>query len=75
MLAFGDDDSVRRALTVCYQLLKHQSVFDCLVVTSDHLEAQLEAQVICEENRTRAHARGWWVGGGWGGEGGGFDLT
>jgi hypothetical protein len=41
-----DDDSVRRAMNICYQLHKHKSIFDCLVVSPYQIEARLEAQVI-----------------------------
>lgn len=44
-MSAGDDDSVRRAIAVCYQLSKQQSSFDCLVASPDPLEPRLEHQV------------------------------
>jgi hypothetical protein len=44
-MAAGDDDSVRRAIAVCYQLAKQQSRFDCVVASPDPLQPRLEQQV------------------------------
>jgi len=45
VVAAGDDDSVRRALAVCYQLGKMRTAYDRVVATPDAMGPRLEAQV------------------------------